>query len=303
MAARNIFSLYGCVANTIITVVVKETVSDTQGPARGTSLMRAIWSDWRDGVCSPTTCAVWAVASGLATVTGPFGTYASMSRLELATYWPLIIALSICFAYLVKGGVTHLVPGESQALRELCSGAFLTMGFAPVIWVLNTSVYGVPRDAVSFIEIASSVMLVALGISLIRFALGIETHRTKAEDGAPQAAEALPKFAARLSGWSGSPIVHLTVDDHYTEAHCLDGSHYRVLIRFADAVNEMEGTRGVCIHRSHWIALDHIEETMRQKGRDFVRLSTGAVLPVSRKYRPNLVEAGYLVLPGSRDAA
>lgn len=296
-------SLYGCDADTILPFIVRETVSDKQGPVRRTPTWGAIGADWRAGVFSPTTGSVWAVASALAVVAGPFGTYEAMSGLQRATYWPLIIALSLCIAYFGRALVTHLVPGESQALRELCAGAFLTAFFAPMIWVLNLRVYGVAKDSVSFIEIASSVMLVALGVSLFRFALGFEARSGPAEQAEPEAAEALPRFAARLTDWTGAPIIHLTVDDHYTEAHCLDGSSYRVLIRFADAVNEMDGIRGVCIHRSHWVALDFIEETMRRKGRDFVKLATGAVLPVSRKYRVNLVAAGYLVLPGSQDAA
>lgn len=278
-------------------------MSDNQGPVRRTPVWSAIRADWRAGVFSPTTGAVWAVASALAAVTGPFGTYGSMSGLELATYWPLIIALSLCIAYFGRAIVTHLIPGESQALRELCAGAILTALFSPVIWVLNLTVYGVAKESVSFVEIASSVMLVALGVSLFRFALGIETRSDPAERDAAETAEVLPKFAARLTEWSGAPIIHLTVDDHYTEAHCLDGSVYRVLIRFADAVNEMDGIRGVCIHRSHWVALDFIEEAFRKKGRDFVTLATGAVLPVSRKYRVNLVEAGYIAGPGSQNAA
>ena len=226
-----------------------------------------------------------------------------MAAAALAGYWALIIGLSIVVGYLGRAVARHLMQNATIPLRELFVGAFLTIVFSPMVWAINSWVSGVPDAGLPFLQLAASIMVVTLGLSVLRFALGLELIGQASSEEEAVMGEAIPRFAERLPDWSGSPIIHLTVDDHYTEAHCLDGSSYRVLIRFADAVNEMEGLRGTCIHRSHWVVLDYIAGTQREKGRDFVRLATGTVLPVSRKYRPNLVEAGVLAPTGRRVAA
>ena len=65
-------------------------------------------------------------------------------------------------------------------------------------------------------------------------------------------------------------------------------------MRFSDAVDEVSEITGICAHRSHWVALAEIAETITVKGRPFLVLSNGDMVPVSRKYEPDLGVLGVL---------
>jgi DNA-binding LytR/AlgR family response regulator len=61
-----------------------------------------------------------------------------------------------------------------------------------------------------------------------------------------------------------------------------------------DAIDEMEPVKGICTHRSHWVALGAIKRVEREGARLFVVLRNGDRVPVSRKYRPRLEQAGLI---------
>ena len=57
-----------------------------------------------------------------------------------------------------------------------------------------------------------------------------------------------------------------------------------VLMRFADAVAELDGAGGLQVHRSYWVARRHVEGAARRDGRTTLRLTGGHEVPVSRTY-------------------
>ena len=67
------------------------------------------------------------------------------------------------------------------------------------------------------------------------------------------------------------------------------GSHL-VLLSLTQALTELEDYPGRRIHRSHWVADDAVQDQFWDGTRLFVRLTDGAVLPVSRSYRRNLLK-------------
>jgi DNA-binding LytR/AlgR family response regulator len=57
------------------------------------------------------------------------------------------------------------------------------------------------------------------------------------------------------------------------------------LMRFSDALAELDGLAGLQVHRSHWVAGCAVVEMKKQNGRCVVVLQNGTEVPVSRAYQ------------------
>ena len=88
-------------------------------------------------------------------------------------------------------------------------------------------------------------------------------------------------------------IVHLAIDGHIVWVIINVGT-FDLRMRFSDAVDEVAEITGICAHRSHWVAIAKITETITVKGRPCLVLSNGDMVPVSRKYEPDLGVLGIL---------
>ena len=94
---------------------------------------------------------------------------------------------------------------------------------------------------------------------------------------------ALPRLYARLPVTGTARVSRLFVNDHCSEAYTTDGSCHRLLMQFADAVNEMDNVDGFCTHRSHWVPGTSVVSGTRRGAREFIGLHDGAEVPVSKK--------------------
>jgi len=105
-----------------------------------------------------------------------------------------------------------------------------------------------------------------------------------------------PKLAAflrRLPTRLGHELIRVSVYDHYVEAHTPRG-HELILIRFADALAELDGYDGLQVHRSHWVARAAVRRLLRGDGRSLVvELTDGTRLPVSRSREAATRAAGF----------
>ena len=90
-----------------------------------------------------------------------------------------------------------------------------------------------------------------------------------------------PRFLDRLPPELGRDLVYLKMADHYVEAFTAAGSTL-ILMRFADAIAELDGLDGLRVHRSYWVARRHVAGTARRAGRTTLRLTGGHLVPVSR---------------------
>ena len=99
------------------------------------------------------------------------------------------------------------------------------------------------------------------------------------------------RFLDRLPEKLGRDLVYLKTADHYVEAFTTAGSTL-VLMRFADAVAELDGAGGLRVHRSYWVAHRHVVGADRSHGRTTLRLTGGHDVPVSRTYMAAVRAAG-----------
>lgn len=210
---------------------------------------------------------------------------------ERLFFWPILLALSLIISYLVRATVTTVAPNQHQFSRDGIVIVLFSTLFAPMPALVSSLTVGAPPEPVlTFFEAYLLILIVASAVVIIRHVLGMEKRSEE------PTVDERPRFLRRLEGQvCPEQVLRLTVDDHYVEVYLTTGETQRVLIRFADAVDEMDGLEGMCVHRSHWVASQAIRGVEKCGGREFVVLSDDSRIPVSRTYRPNLVEAGWIV--------
>ena len=106
----------------------------------------------------------------------------------------------------------------------------------------------------------------------------------RAAAGAGKPAEGL---LSRLPEALGSDIVLLSSDLHYLHVYTTRG-RTMVLYNLADAEAEL-GSRGIRVHRSHWVADRHVLGVRPKAGGLVCRLAGGLEAPVSRRRQKEIV--------------
>lgn len=231
---------------------------------------------------------LWLVLAIFLSLTGPFGSYTHLTLGMRILFWVPILTASIVFATSIRVFVAQVKPDWPFGYVEAVSvPAFSLLFSVPLWWMIW--LFSDPGDPTRWSLVTTFVVvaLISACSSAMRQILRSLNNPTNA---GPRLTERLADGAAK--------VVRMTVDDHYVEVYLADGRSERLLMRFADAIAEMDGVRGFSTHRSHWVAQDAIDTTVRRNGRDFLRLVDGAEIPVSRKFRPALVAAGYFAETG-----
>lgn len=101
------------------------------------------------------------------------------------------------------------------------------------------------------------------------------------------------KFFKRLPVELGQKLVCLAMEDHYIRVYTERGNHL-LLMRFKDALQELESYDGFQVHRSWWVSAEAIVTCEKDKRRYLLSLSNGMKVPVSKTYQDTLKEYGYL---------
>jgi hypothetical protein len=111
-------------------------------------------------------------------------------------------------------------------------------------------------------------------------------------DPAVNAAGSRPRLAARLpEDLQSAEIIALEAEEHYTKVHTSGGAAL-LLLRFADAIAEMEPQPGLQVHRSFWISRQAVERVVRSGRRTSIQMRGGLEVPVSRSFRLQARAAG-----------
>jgi hypothetical protein len=217
-------------------------------------------------------------------------------------YWASINLVSIVIAYLVRLAIAELLPQLSRNQQEAVMPFLFALVFTPFLQFVNHDLlHWQANTHMSTLGLFVFNAVVAATILVVRRWLGFaflvgmaqQPVETDAASDPLRTVAQRPRFYARLTG-AGGRVMRLTVDDHYVIALCDDGSEHRVLMRFADAVAEMEGQDGFYTHRSHWVSAHAARRGVRIDGRDMLELADGTLVPVSRTYRPTLDARGFV---------
>lgn len=96
-------------------------------------------------------------------------------------------------------------------------------------------------------------------------------------------AQAADPFFDRLPAAIGRDIVAVSSDLHYLHVHTARGTAM-ILGSLRDAAVAL-GDAGMTVHRSHWVAHDHVRRVLIAGNEASCELSTGLRIPVSRRKR------------------
>ncbi|MCU4653333.1 LytTR family transcriptional regulator [Roseibacterium sp. SDUM158016] len=210
---------------------------------------------------------------------GPFGTYEGLSLWSRVVFWAVIMS---AIGLMMHTSVSIALPAPSLArfprAVRLGFAAMLAAvpGVAVVIFVFRVMVeptMGADAFPYLWFQVAS-----------IGWIACLFEYREVAVD-RPTAGPAVvaTAFNKRLPPGEVHDIVSISMMDHYAEVTTPRGKHL-VLIRLSDAMAELEGLPGLRIHRSHWIALKHLEAVAGSAKKPVAVLSDGRELPISKTY-------------------
>lgn len=94
----------------------------------------------------------------------------------------------------------------------------------------------------------------------------------------------MPKLISRLPiKYRHAAIYAIKSEDHYLRVFTSLGDEL-ILYRFGDALKDLEGIEGVQTHRSWWVAIDAIDETQKDYGKNFYILKNQIKAPISRSF-------------------
>ncbi|MDA4845220.1 LytTR family DNA-binding domain-containing protein [Hoeflea poritis] len=248
--------------------------------------------EWWRFVSAPKTAVVVAAAGLVLGLSGPFGTYEVMHPLARLVYWELTAFLTFGVGWLNARLIAEHTPARKLGVLPAYAVAGLIGGipiYAVVELINLAGNIGAPQDLQS--RAILFVYCTAFNFCMCMLVAWLYSSAVKA---LPQETEnAAPRLLRRLPIGLRGPLSHLSMQDHYVEVVTDRGSQL-VLMRLADAISETRPVPGLQVHRSHWVALEAVARTRREKERYVVEMKGGAVLPISRSHVQAARAAGLL---------
>ena len=243
---------------------------------------------------------------------GPFGTWASLTVSDRLLFWTTTVGANWVVGHFV---FTAMIRSFRARKWPTWSGVVLAAlvtalpGTGTVWLVVAIYLDYQPSDASGIVELYTQVFVLHLIIGSLAFLLIDRTQRQRdtaremstLQSSAPgETVDAVPQsppeaaLLARLSARSRADLLHLRMQDHYVEVNTAAGSEL-LLLRFRDALREVEDVNGLQVHRSHWVARDAVARVERRGGgRVILRLVNGSRVPVSRSFAPVLKSRGWI---------
>ncbi|MGX0875844.1 hypothetical protein ACSSV4_000516 [Roseovarius sp. MBR-154] len=250
-------------------------------------------AETRDGLLSPLTLSIWVSVCVIAVVAGPFGTYDTMMWPTRLAYWVLVASIGILIGSVVRAIKKTVCVRPHPAVFDAVVSLLTSLFLAPVIWLLRGALDPqISRADLSLFSISLNTLLIVGPVFVLRRQFGVELPASY--DVSARVSKApRTRLHRRLSDWPDAEVLRLSANDHFVEVATSQGME-TVRLRLGDAIDEMEPVKGICTHRSHWVAISAIEQIEREGARLFVVLRNGDRVPVSRKYRPRLEQAGLI---------
>jgi hypothetical protein len=234
---------------------------------------------------------IWAVLAPLAAVAGPFGTFSALGFGSRLLYWGIVIGVSLILALGIRAAIRrYLGPMLGLLLSDLLLILVFAISFSPFLFAFSAyfaarygSVQVFPLD---FQDLALLVFVVCLAVAIVHLVWRPRPNLAEPADGPGESAAApdRPDLGARLPEDMRGPVLVVSVRDHYVDVFTPKGKS-ALLMRFSDALRELDPKKGMQIHRSHWVADAHVRALQRDGTRRLVQLACGTVLPISRSFQ------------------
>lgn len=234
----------------------------------------------------------------LLAVLGPFGSFAMPFALRLA-YW-LGIALAGYALYLPATVTATRLAGRlalSEAGLWVAACIVATVPMTVVVWVVDGLRHPLQLPgAQAWLTSYANTLILGSAITSI-FWFGRARRQRAVAEAVAQPSPSAPAppttlFLDRLPPHLGRDLIALEMGDHYVRAHISTGSTL-ILMRMRDAAAELAGQDGAQVHRSWWVARDHVAGTLRDRRNVRLILTNGIEAPVARGQMEALQAAGW----------
>jgi DNA-binding LytR/AlgR family response regulator len=236
-------------------------------------------------------------------VTGPFGLYSSAGfGVRLAYFgttavliWLQVLGIAVLLAQV------EVFQRWSIAARMALAGALAAIpGTIEIIVLLNWLLHPTPfrvaleiYPQVAFLNVVIAVMIGLFIEQRLRTNADNERARVAALPAADMPEDTTPDFFRRVPPALGRDLLALEMEDHYLRIHTALGSDL-ILLRLRDALAELGPSRGRQVHRSWWVAEGAVASAERDARRPLLVLRNGLRVPVSKTFRDQVKQAGWL---------
>ena len=240
----------------------------------------------------------WVVVSAITSIMGPFGTFPRLALSERFVFWGTVIGLAIVMVVVLRIIVLQFMgKGRHPFLVDAVLLPPFVLLFTPPLQFLISQV---SRDQEPFGIVVTGLIVILVSLVMIAVREILNVHAPGVD---PQAALVFgdlklnpapalvtepsepvkPVLLERLPDELQGALWAVSGSDHYVDVHT-DLGQASVLLRFSDALREVDCVPGLRVHRSHWVADEAVSHIRREGNRHFVVLRTGRELPVSRTY-------------------
>jgi hypothetical protein len=185
-------------------------------------------------------------------------------------------------------------------IQTALSGVVAALLFVPIAYALDIY-FAIPEDEVSLgllpglLDEASGVLVpvtitwIALNAPWI-FRLDFSERRPEVasdqsrdhQKHSPSTVESSSRFLQELRSRTSGDLISISSELHYLRVTTTD-TEVMFLYNLKDAIEELPLNSGVHIHRSHWVARQHVKKLTKKNGNSECTLSNGKSLPVSRR--------------------
>lgn len=239
-------------------------------------------------------------------LTGPFGTSQTMSLADRLLYWTIVQASAWMFAISFSIIANRFLAGhiDNRLTRMMIGSLTAALPIALMLTITNRIFFGWEMGFEPFLKSSLSSLPLCAIFCLLSYLTacqsleGVANTEREIEAEPDRGGANGPPLLERLPPQKRGELRRLSVQDHYTEIVTSRGQQL-VLLRFADALKEIGQTKGLQVHRSHWIADADVVSLRRQAGRLYIVTKDGTQIPVSRSYSA-AVQARFAALVPAR---
>jgi hypothetical protein len=256
--------------------------------------MRVFLAEVRVNLRSPVSLAAWGFLTILMAIAGPFGSYEAVPFPGRFLFWLILTSLALVLAVALRV-LIYAQPGLAGLWRGgvLTSAVVAVLMTWPVHLVMANSAEVYPLLPPGRGELALFIFCLTLGFCAFRHALDQAPERGAVAVAPARAVAAVPRLVERLAPELQAPVLRVSGRDHYVDVLTTAGMG-SLLMRFSDALAELDDVRGLRVHRSHWVAEQAVTHASRDGARVMLHLVQGNPVPVSRTYMLEVERRGWL---------
>lgn len=251
----------------------------------------------------PHTLLLWWASAFLAAFAGPFGTYQREGFWELFVIWLVLLGIGTFAAYFVNFVCRSVMQNKTERQIVFTIMVIASFVIGTLLYLVLTYIFGriapVRPGLPAMVLYSFAVMCVIAIIRQIRLSsLELEAEPdvlAPSKSAVKLRVPSTSRLARRLELPDGERIVRIAADGHFVEVHT-SSDVSRIRMRFSDAVEELDGTVGLTVHRSHWVHRDAIRGWVPQASKPYVVLLDGTQVTVSRTFYDKVGSADLAVL-------